>query len=79
MTKKMVADAKGWKTKRGVYKKVRERLLRDLKAGDTPKTVERLLKAYLKYRKSSEETFLTFARRHDGEALRKLADAEASA
>jgi ferredoxin-nitrite reductase len=28
---------------------------------------------------SSDETFLTFARRHDGEALRKLADAEASA
>jgi ferredoxin-nitrite reductase len=49
----------------------------DLKAADAPKTVERLLKAYLKNRTSSEETFLTFARRHDGEALRKLAEAEA--
>jgi ferredoxin-nitrite reductase len=49
----------------------------DLKAEDAPQTVERLLKAYLKNRTSSEETFLTFARRHDGDALRKLAEAEA--
>jgi ferredoxin-nitrite reductase len=56
-----------------------QEVFRDLKAEDTPKTVERLLKAYLKNRMSSDETFLTFARRHDGEALRKLADAEASA
>jgi len=45
---------------------------------DVPKTVEKLLKAYLNHRSSPDETFLTFARRHDGEALRKLADAEAS-
>ena len=50
----------------------------DLKAEDAPKTVEKLLKAYLAHRSSPEETFLTFARRHDGEALRQLADAEAS-
>ena len=49
----------------------------DLKAEDAPQTVERLLKAYLKNRASSEETFLTLARRHDGDALRKLAEAEA--
>jgi ferredoxin-nitrite reductase len=49
----------------------------DLKAVDAPQTVERLLKAYLKNRASAEETFLTFARRHDGDALRKLAEAEA--
>jgi ferredoxin-nitrite reductase len=49
---------------------------RDIKAEDAPKTVERLLKSYLANRASPEETFLTFARRHDGEALRKLADAE---
>jgi ferredoxin-nitrite reductase len=49
----------------------------DLKAEDAPQTVERLLKAYLKNRISSEETFLTFARRHDGSALRNLAEAEA--
>jgi len=50
----------------------------DLKAEDAPSTVEKLLKAYLAHRSSPEETFLTFARRHDGETLRKLADAEAS-
>jgi ferredoxin-nitrite reductase len=46
---------------------------------DAPKTVEKLLKAYLAHRSSPEETFLSFARRHDGETLRKLADAEVSA
>jgi ferredoxin-nitrite reductase len=40
--------------------------------------VERLLKAYLTHRASADETFLTFSRRHDGEALRKLAEAEAT-
>jgi ferredoxin-nitrite reductase len=53
-----------------------QEVYRDIKAEDAPKTVERLLKAYLANRTSSDETFLTFARRHDGEALRKLADAE---
>ncbi|HVX78141.1 MAG TPA: NirA family protein [Bradyrhizobium sp.] len=51
----------------------------DLKAEDAPQTVERLLKAYLSHRSSPDETFLSFARRHDGETLRKLADAEVSA
>jgi ferredoxin-nitrite reductase len=37
-----------------------------------------LLKAYLSHRVSADETFLSFARRHDGEALRKMADAEVS-
>ena len=40
--------------------------------------VERLLKAYLAHSSSPDETFLSFARRHDGETLRKLADAEVS-
>lgn len=51
----------------------------DLKAEHVPQTVERLLKAYLSHRSSPHETFLSFARRHDGEKLRKLADAEVSA
>ena len=50
----------------------------DLKATDAPETVERLLKAYLAHRASPDETFLSFARRHDGETLRRLADAEMS-
>jgi ferredoxin-nitrite reductase len=51
---------------------------RDLKAEDAPKTVENLLKAYLANRASADETFLTFSRRHDGESLRKMADAASS-
>jgi ferredoxin-nitrite reductase len=57
---------------------VGQEVYHDLKAEDAPKTVERLLKAYLAHRASPDETFLTFARRHDGEMLRKLAEAEAS-
>jgi ferredoxin-nitrite reductase len=49
-----------------------------IKAEDAPKVVEKLLKAYLSHRAAPDETFLAFARRHDGETLRKLADAEAS-
>src|SRR6266550_2069946 len=57
---------------------VGQEVYHDLKAEDAPKTVEKLLKAYLAHRASPDETFLTFARRHDGETLRNLADAEAS-
>jgi ferredoxin-nitrite reductase len=55
-----------------------QEVYRDVKAEDAPQTVERLLKAYLAHRVSADETFLTFSRRHDGETLRKLADAEAT-
>jgi ferredoxin-nitrite reductase len=51
---------------------------RDVKAEDAPKAVERLLKAYVANRASANETFLAFSRRHDGESLKKLADAESS-
>lgn len=57
---------------------VGQEVYHDLKAEDAPKTVEGLLKAYITHRSSSDETFLSFARRHDGETLRKLADAEVS-
>lgn len=56
-----------------------QEVFHDVKAEDAPKIVEGLLKAYLGNRASPEETFLTFSRRHDGEALRKLAEAEAVA
>jgi ferredoxin-nitrite reductase len=56
-----------------------QEVYRDLKAEEAPQTVERLLKAYLSHRSSPDETFLSFARRHDGQTLRKLADAEVSA
>jgi ferredoxin-nitrite reductase len=55
-----------------------QEIYHDLKAEDAPRTVEKLLRAYLAHRIDPSETFLTFARRHDGEALRKLADAETS-
>jgi ferredoxin-nitrite reductase len=55
-----------------------QEVFHDLKAEDTPKTVEKLLKAYLAHRASPDEAFLTFARRHDGETLRRLAEAETS-
>jgi ferredoxin-nitrite reductase len=58
---------------------VGQEVYRDIKSEDAPVVVEKLLKAYMANRASPEETFLTFARRHDGEALRKLADAEVSA
>ena len=58
---------------------VGQEVYHDLKAEDAPRTIEKLLKAYLKHRTSPEESFLTFARRHDGESLRKLAEAEVSA
>ncbi|SDS20141.1 NirA family protein [Bradyrhizobium canariense] len=50
----------------------------DVKAEDAPKTVEKLLKAYVANRASDDETFLAFSRRHDGETLRKMAEAESS-
>lgn len=58
---------------------IAQEVYRDVKAEDTPTTVERLLRAYLVNRTSPDETFVAFSRRHDGEALRKLADAEVMA
>jgi ferredoxin-nitrite reductase len=52
---------------------------RDVKAEDAPKTVERILKAYVAHRASGEESFIDFARRHEIDALKALADAEAVA
>jgi ferredoxin-nitrite reductase len=56
-----------------------QEVYRDVKAEDAPKAVEKLLKAYVTNRASVDETFLAFSRRHDGESLRKMADAEISA
>ena len=49
----------------------------DVKAEDAPRTVERLLKAYLAHRASPQESFLAFTRRHDIDALRSLVEREA--
>jgi ferredoxin-nitrite reductase len=47
-------------------------IYRDVKAEDAPATVEHLLKAYLAHRASPDETFLTFTRRHEIEALKDM-------
>ena len=49
----------------------------DVKAEDAPKTVERMLKAYLAHRVSPQESFLAFTRRHQVDALRSLIEGEA--
>jgi ferredoxin-nitrite reductase len=52
-------------------------LLRDIKAEDVPKTIERLLKVYLAHRASPQEPFFAFARRHEIAALEAMYEAEA--
>ena len=47
-------------------------VLRDVTADDVPKTVERILKAYLAHRTSAQESFLAFTRRHDVASLKVL-------
>jgi ferredoxin-nitrite reductase len=49
----------------------------DVKAEDAPRTVERMLKAYLAHRASPQESFRAFTRRHEIDALRSLVDSEA--
>jgi ferredoxin-nitrite reductase len=49
----------------------------NVKAEDAPRTVERMLKAYLAHRSSPQESFRAFTRRHEIDALRSLIDREA--
>jgi ferredoxin-nitrite reductase len=49
-------------------------IYRDVKATDVPRTVERLLKAYLAHRASKDETFLAFTRRYDNAALKQITE-----
>ncbi|HKM87642.1 MAG TPA: NirA family protein [Xanthobacteraceae bacterium] len=53
-------------------------LYRDVVAEDAPRTIERILKAYLTHRDSREETFLAFARRHELDALKAMTELEAT-
>jgi ferredoxin-nitrite reductase len=52
-------------------------IYRDVKAQDAPRTVEKMLKAYLAHRSSRDEGFLAFARRHEIDALKTMAEAAA--
>jgi ferredoxin-nitrite reductase len=47
-------------------------LYRDVKAGDAPGTIERMLKAYLAGRASPAESFQAFTRRHEIAALAEI-------
>ena len=53
-------------------------IYRDVVAEDAPRTIERILKAYLSHRASPEETFLAFARRHEIGALQAMTELEAA-
>jgi ferredoxin-nitrite reductase len=53
-------------------------LFRDVVAEEAPRTVARILKAYLAHRASADETFLAFSRRHDIDALKAMAELEAA-
>ena len=43
-----------------------------------PRTIERILKAYLAHRASRAETFLAFTRRHEIDALKAMTELEAA-
>jgi ferredoxin-nitrite reductase len=62
----------------GPYAALGRELYRDVKAEDTPATIERILKAYVAHRASKDESFIAFARRHEIDALKTLAEAEAA-
>ena len=53
-------------------------IFHDVKAEDAPKTVERMLKAYLAHRISPQESFLTFARRHEIPALKAFCEGQSA-
>jgi ferredoxin-nitrite reductase len=53
-------------------------IYRDVKAEDAPRTIERMLKAYLSHRGSPQESFQAFTRRHQIDALRSLIEGEAA-
>jgi len=62
----------------GPHAAIGRELYRDVTATETPRMVERILKAYLAHRSSAEESFLSFARRHDIDALKAVTELEAA-
>lgn len=52
-------------------------LIQNVKAEDAPRTVERVLKAYINHRASEDETFIAFAKRTDIDALKRMTEMEA--
>ncbi len=54
-------------------------LYRDVKAVEAPRTIERILNAYVVNRSSPQESFLAFSERYDDAALKALCDGEGAA
>jgi ferredoxin-nitrite reductase len=63
----------------GDERAIARELFQDVRAEDAPRTVARILTAYLAHRASKDETFVAFARRNDIETIRRLADADTDA
>jgi ferredoxin-nitrite reductase len=59
----------------GPFAALGRELYRDVKAEDAPRTVERILKAYMAHRAFKDESFIDFARRHEIDALKTMAEA----
>ncbi|TKT73311.1 NirA family protein [Afipia massiliensis] len=51
-------------------------LFQNVKAEDAPRTVERVLKAYVAHRVSEDETFIAFAKRTEIDALKRMTEME---
>ena len=51
-------------------------LFQNVKAEDAPRTVERVLKAYVNHRTSEDETFIAFAKRTEIEDLKRMTEME---
>ncbi len=60
----------------GADASIAKELYQNVKSEDAPKVVERLLKAYMANRNAPDESFVAFAKRHEPEDMKKLADAE---
>jgi ferredoxin-nitrite reductase len=59
----------------GPFAALGREIYRDVKAEEAPQTIERILKAYLAHRASKDESFIDFARRHEIDALKTMAEA----
>jgi ferredoxin-nitrite reductase len=57
----------------GPYAAFGREIYRDVKAQDAPRTIERILKAYLTHRAGKDESFMAFARRHEINVLKTFA------
>jgi len=62
----------------GPHAAIGRELYHDVVADDAPRVIECILKSYIAHRASPQENFLAFARRHDTEALKTMAEQEAA-